>query len=694
MIQSDYIYLIKLYRHRHLKIREILEILDFTPGQMNYRFSKINEWLLESNVSVLKRENGYFIFEKDTESFIEGLDANEIQFSHYEEQLRMIMISIYIAIFQGDVSTYDLSDVLRVSKNTALSDLESLGKISEPFKVSIEYSRKDGYHYKGLEIEIRRFIDYMISLNPDHMFLVRALDRELPGASNLYEKYAFAVERIEKEFHYTFSDESYFKIPLFLLMVNRRIENGFTIVPSLENKDNDISILREYDYIKMNQRWFFADEVNDKEIEFLTNYLNSLPKSLYQFNATGSHKIDLRNSVNDFIEQFEANSAIQLKEKYSLIDKLVVHLAPLLFKAPQVHDYSEERIFIEERMSNELKKMRHFVEKSIEPLELYFGTKLPFTEVYFLSLYLQSNILANHKKDERDIYCLVVCEGGIATSNILRNRLKKLFPNFVFDEAISIREFIRMEDVSMYDLVFSTSYFTSIDKDKLIVISDYENYDEKLVEIEVEILLNQNPNYRKLKVDEAAFLNDIEKILKVKLSQSHKDKLKTSIKKHFVRKTLSTEEEVYQTHLESFLISENMSLSKGDLPWAKQVSEILQTYRLENLLAEMLEMFPKPELRFLFGNQILLLHLHADIDETFLLKFVHLETPIYVEESPVYFIGLLVVSDNYSHLTTLYELHDLSMQLNHSQEVFKHIKNEEDMVELFKKTQEELGGSL
>src|SRR5699024_1705746 len=137
---------------------------------------------------------------------------------------------------------------------------------------------------------------------------------------------------------------------------------------------------------------------------------------------------------------------------------------------------------------------------------------------------------------------------------------------------------------------------------------------------------------------------------------------KTSIQKHFVKEKVSIEEEVYQTHLKSFLVPENMSLSKGNLSWEEQVSEILQTFHLENLLTDMLEMFPSPELRFLFGNQILLLHLHTDIDETFLLKFMHLETPIYVEESPVYFIGLLVVSDNYSHLTTLYELHDMSMQ--------------------------------
>ena len=554
------------------------------------------------------------------------------------------------------------------------------------FSVDIDYSRSDGYEYVGDERDIRRFINHMISLNPDHLFLVRALDKELAGTSQQYEKYAYAVERIESEFNYTFSDESYFKLPLYILIVNLRVVNGFVLQDS--NVEQEVAKLKEYSFIQDNIRWFFDKSVNDEEVMSLTLYLNSLPKSLYQINPQTSHKTDLKHHVSEFIENFEANSAIQLTDKVSLIDRLSVHLAPLMFKQPQVHDYSEERLFIEEKMTHELKRMRHFVETSIHPLEVYFGTKLPITEVYFLCLYLQSNILANHKIEERDVTCLVVCEGGIATSNILRNKLKKIFPSFAFDEAISIREFIKLDNVSEYDLVFSTSYFTSIDKDKLIVISDYENFDEKLVEVEVEILLNQNPNYTKFKVDETAFFTDIEKALGVVLSESDKEALKKSISKHFVKEKVTSAVKTKEQHLVSFLKDSNMSVRNGGKSWEILVKDFLEESDLGYLIDEMLDMFPRPEMKFLFGNQILLLHLHAKVEEDFILKFTHVKEKIDVDGSDVYFIGLLVVSDNYSHLTTLYELHDMSMHMNRlPKEILAGVETKEEMLAIFKEIQ-------
>ncbi|RIN20570.1 PTS sugar transporter subunit IIA, partial [Mammaliicoccus vitulinus] len=95
-------------------------------------------------------------------------------------------------------------------------------------------------------------------------------------------------------------------------------------------------------------------------------------------------------------------------------------------------------------------------------------------EIGFLTIHFQSAL--ERKKKSRRI--LVVCPTGIATSELLANRLTNILPSIITIEIASKKE-VEAIDLQAIDLIVSTTNL-DVDSNKLIVVSPFLNEYDRL----------------------------------------------------------------------------------------------------------------------------------------------------------------------------------------------------------------------
>ena len=152
-----------LLKYPHLKSKDVEEKLSLSRRQITYSIEKANGWLEVNGLPVIQRNNaGTFLLDRKVQNYF----AEQLQWTCWEsetdyiptEQERSLMIVLYLIDTTDEVSLAHLTDLLKVSKNTASSDMKLAMKYVEPFKLAITYSRMKGYVISGEEIAVRRLI--------------------------------------------------------------------------------------------------------------------------------------------------------------------------------------------------------------------------------------------------------------------------------------------------------------------------------------------------------------------------------------------------------------------------------------------------------------------------------------------------------------------------------------------------------
>ena len=143
--------------------KEIMEKYRLTRNQLDYALKKINDYLEENSYrKIIRSRNGSFVVDTKVVDDFSGIMNSESQLqadenSFLDEDHRLLVI--LLLIFSADyLSLYHFSESLEVSKNTIVSDIKKLKKQLSRHKLTINYSRKGGYYFRGDEEAIRGLI--------------------------------------------------------------------------------------------------------------------------------------------------------------------------------------------------------------------------------------------------------------------------------------------------------------------------------------------------------------------------------------------------------------------------------------------------------------------------------------------------------------------------------------------------------
>ncbi|CAH0303189.1 Transcriptional regulator ManR [Peribacillus simplex] len=451
-----------------IKNKDLQEKYSLSRRQIDHGIGKINEWLEVNSLPIIERtKQGFFIINPIIKTIFH--EAKDVISKHIPtEKERTELIILLLLSRNEELSLLHFTAALNVSKNTVLSDLKIAQTIIDPYKLKINYSRKTGYSIEGEEFQKRKLlmsITYKIINISDGKTWFRDLtqitDQEI---QYLYKR----IESIENQLNLRFTDERVAAMPYVLSLVLRRIKQGKTI-NSFNIHYHELSDTKEY-----------------KAAENLLSDLEHIPTEerlfitlqLLTTNVTSSDLLtedtipELIQALDEMLFLFEKLACIELKDKEQLLNKILLHVKPAYYRIKY-----KLTIFnpLEETVSKEFKELNHLVKKSSKPLANLIGLEIPESESTYLTMLIGGWLTRQGDSIHNKTKALVVCPNGISVSKLLSNTLTELFPELVFMDSLSVREF-QMYKID-YEIVFSPVFLET--QKKLFIVNPFLSREDK-----------------------------------------------------------------------------------------------------------------------------------------------------------------------------------------------------------------------
>lgn len=451
--QRSYKLLEELTKHEKITKQEIMMQLNLSERQLQYDLEKVNFALTNNDLPEIKISNQLLFIDKALRSLVKTnyLDMNANQFI-ISEQDRAYLIYLYTFIRKEPVSNYHFQLLLGVSKNTALTDVKRLKEICDKWKVKFLYTRLDGYHITGTEMDKRRLaifsVNHLLSQPLGEEIIILAL-KSWGKAEILVETQQIMNQYLEiNEISLVKSRKTEMIIHLALLRVRAGKEKlSFT---NLEKQMLERQSI--FKHGKELSRKLFPEGGEDESYFVTIQLLVTLEI------VTSQASPELEKLAEQIIEEFEKNTLLPIEDKAFLKRSLYNHLVPaffrIIFEIPLFNQLSE-------RIKREYPDLFQFVKRSLSPLALWTGKEISETEIGFFTMHFGGYLDSGNNLHSEKLTGLIICSNGLSSSIMLEAQLKELFPTIRFSR---IHNRDRFEDIpaANYDVVFSTIKIESV----------------------------------------------------------------------------------------------------------------------------------------------------------------------------------------------------------------------------------------
>lgn len=307
-----------------------------------------------------------------------------------------------------------------MSKNTIVSDIKKLKKQLSRHKLTIDYSRKGGYYFRGDEEAIRGLILVVTDQVMESIYNRLIFEKYLDIQVTEIEAQRRMLRLVEEELQVQYTDNRIQTAPYFLVLLDRRVKNEHLIEQRFGLLAKEIMDTNEYAAIVKVLAGQSMLPKSYTEHLYLCLYILSL-KITDLSNIFSLNKVELRKHIELFIAQLEKNTIIQLNDKAQLIENLALHLTPAYYRIRYglTSDY-----MLTDIVKNQLDPLFFIVKSSIAPLEEFFEERIPNDEIYlitmFIGAYMQKEKPIN--LDNTIVKAAVVCPNGIISSKLLEKR--------------------------------------------------------------------------------------------------------------------------------------------------------------------------------------------------------------------------------------------------------------------------------
>ncbi|MFF2015349.1 BglG family transcription antiterminator [Paenibacillus sp. NPDC058177] len=527
--------------------------------QISYSLEKINDWLEGQHLPKIERnQQGDFIVDATLFSAVPD-EVNKPSTKKYifSEAERVELIILMLLSRCEELSLIHFTSSIYVSKNTILNDLKMAQSIVEPYDLIIRYSRRFGYSIEGLEFQKRKLlIDVVNKIH--HMYNGETWVQQLAEITEeevqlIHER----LEKIETHLNLKFTDDKMTTLPHILLILLRRIKLGKTI-NSFHINYEELSDTKEYQavqelltdfaYIPTEERLFIT-------LQILTTNVSSSER-LEEDLVT-----DLNQALEKMLELFEQMSCILLQDKKQLLHMMMQHIKPAYYRIKYKLTITNP---LQETINSEFIELHHLVKKSALPLAEFIGCDIPDSECTYLTMLIGGWLTKQGDSILSKTKAVVVCTNGVSISKLLLITLNDLFPEFIFLDSLSVREF-KTYDLE-YDIVFSSVYLQT-NKRLFIVKPILQNEEKSSLRKQVmESLHGFTPSELSLK-------NILEIVEKYAIIQNRK-LLAKELQHYFTNQhslSFKSQPELQKTNLHDLIMPENITLLPSVSSWEEAV---------------------------------------------------------------------------------------------------------------------------
>lgn len=462
-----------LINNPDFKNKDLEEKYGLSRRQVSYSIEKVNGWLTMNDLPKIERaNNGFFTISVELLSYFKVDNQKELVRQQYNlsEKERVQLILLLILSKEDALSLIHLTSALLVSKNTVLNDLKLVQAMLHPHNLAINYSRQLGYEITGSEFQKRRLLlDTMqLVLGNEHGETV--IEKITGIEKKKREEIQQWLEQVEQRLNLTFTDERMKQLPYILTVILIRIQQQDYIEAAFSIHYEELSDTKEYQAVELLLDSY--GNIPREERLFIT--LNLLASNVSASEVLTDKIVpQLMQAVEKTLLLFERNTCIELKEKKKLIQLIFIHMKPAYYRIKYQLTTSNRYT---ENISTEFGELHYLIKQSIGPLEVLIGEPIPESEVVYFTMFIGGWLERQGDNIHHKIRAVVVCPNGLSVSKLMKNSLQKIFPEFLFLDSLSVREFQHFK--LDYDLVFSPHMLPT--EKKVYVVQQLPTEEEKL----------------------------------------------------------------------------------------------------------------------------------------------------------------------------------------------------------------------
>lgn len=449
--------LTRLVKKPETKMAELTTSLSLTRRQINYSIKQFNEELLENGLPQIRRNHmGDFIIPLEVLRMIsleqnkEDSSAMVTIFSEYE---RIAIMLSYLCTNTGYIGMDHFTQILSVSRNTIQEDLKKAKQFVSKYALSIHYDRQSGYQLQGLE---RRILQLLSDLIKQHS-LFRLDDIKGKLAPTIpEEEVVHLIHNMEQLLHLRYSDESIDYLQSAVRMTLQRATSP--IASKDEMVQIEIRKTPEYKVLTILLQDTPWSSMSPNYLSWLA--LLFLTSNIFERKTTQVFDSDseLRCLISEMVTSFQNQTLIMIEDREAFERRILGHLRPACFRIKynlSLGMYSLDSLVQDSNHAI----LKDLMKELIVPTENWLGRAFPNDELALLSYYFGFQLMSPRQIAAQLPRAVVVCANGVMVSKLMRENLKKLFPELHFLASFSVRDFYKFG--TDYDLVFTTTALNS-----------------------------------------------------------------------------------------------------------------------------------------------------------------------------------------------------------------------------------------
>lgn len=521
-----------------ISIQDLAEMFKVSSRTIRYDIEQINDYLKENHLQPLNLgKQGVINTQADITKARESLSEEGFYFFKLSREERVCFSAVMMICSDDYITLSEIADQLFVSRSTIIQDLEHIKSFFRERHLYVLSHSNKGLLLEGREIDKRNLLIDMIQsensifkAEPIFQHLTQCLSKNLKidlEDISMIEKIINEAEHIYGRF---LTDQSfvqlrnYFQLSLYRLRKAHYVEYG-------DDKNSKWDMAKGMiDQIQQ----FIVKEIPDTEIYYVASVLNRMK----YIKKTTSNKeiVKMQVITRNFIEKISKDIHRNLQRDYIFYENLINHLESTF---STLGDRFAINSVVDEILQR-YPEVKQATERNVYVFEEYVGRKLSEEEIAYIVVHICAAIERN--KNETVRYSVVlVCNGGIGTSQLLLARLEKFFHLDVIDiiPAHDI-ENMNMDDV---DAVISTISLEGkgieyIQVDPLLTDEDCIRVGEKLSKIHPKV--SEKETISEENQDSLKSLETIKDILEEDEEEIAIGKIKSVIESFFQKKEETT----------------------------------------------------------------------------------------------------------------------------------------------------------
>lgn len=440
-------YLLK--QHDYLSANQLSEKYGVSTKTVYQDIDKLNSFLEESELKsrIIKvPRKGIMLSAEEEKRKIHSIlvkSKYETGVQDYSPEYREAKLVKRLFINQVELDLYDFAEEMYVTESTVHRDIDKLECNLSQFNLKIRI-KHDHLYIDGDEWNIRKALQVYVD---QEQFLKSEEKLEYFFSKEDIEVCKEAISRLCQKYNSHFSEEYLSLLLLECLVFKKRTENNSYLTERTSNLINDLNHLEVY---------FFSGEllesiINKSFSEISPFEIEAMAYSLlaYGFSIQSADYIqNIEQQVNKLIERVSSLLSLDLTEDNHLKLMLSNHISKMVFRL-------RNQIYITNPALEEIKKqyssLFNVIWIAIRDLSKCYEVNISNEELAFIVIHFQLAI----EKIVKPLNVVVICQNGIATSELIMSKVHKIFDSDAKIININVRE-IDLYDLNNIDLIIST----------------------------------------------------------------------------------------------------------------------------------------------------------------------------------------------------------------------------------------------